>query len=44
MLAHESGEWEQGAELARQLQLKEEEVSDIYLASMQWSRQVTGGE
>ncbi len=44
MLAQESGEWEQGAELARQLELSEDEVSDIYWQAVQWSRQVTGGE
>jgi EAL and modified HD-GYP domain-containing signal transduction protein len=44
MLAQESGEWQQGAELARQLQLKEEDVSDIYWQAVQWSRQVTGGQ
>jgi len=44
MLAQESGEWQQAAELAGQLQLKDEEVSDIYWQAVQWSRQVTGGE
>ncbi len=44
MLAQESGEWEQAAELARQLELKDEEVSDIYWQAVQWSRQVAGGE
>jgi EAL and modified HD-GYP domain-containing signal transduction protein len=43
MLAQESGEWQQAAELAGQLQLKDEEVSDIYWQAVQWSRQVTGG-
>ena len=44
MLAQESGEWQQAAELAGQLQLKDEEVSDIYWQAVQWSRQVTGGD
>jgi len=43
MLAQESGEWAEGAELAKQLQLKEDEVSDLYWQAVQWSRQVTGG-
>lgn len=43
MLARESGEWQQADELAKQLQLKDEEVADIYLQAVQWARQVTGG-
>jgi c-di-GMP-related signal transduction protein len=44
MLAQESGEWSQSAELARQLKLNENEVAEAYWQAMQWSRQVTGGE
>jgi hypothetical protein len=43
MLAQESGEWAESAELAKQLQLKDDEVSDLYWQAVQWSRQVTGG-
>jgi c-di-GMP-related signal transduction protein len=43
MLAQESGEWAESAELAKQLQLKDDEVSDMYWQAVQWSRQVTGG-
>ena len=41
MLARESGEWQQAAELAKQLPLKDEEVADLYWQAMQWARQVT---
>lgn len=44
MLAQESGEWEQSKQLAGQLQLSDEEVSDTYWQAVQWSRQVTNGE
>jgi c-di-GMP-related signal transduction protein len=44
MLAQESGEWEQSKQLAGQLQLGDEEVSDTYWQAVQWARQVTNGE
>jgi len=42
MLAQESGEWEQAAELARLLRLKDDEASDTYWQAVHWSRQVAG--
>ena len=42
MLARESGDWENSAELARQLQLTESTVAEAYWHAMQWARQVTG--
>ena len=42
MLARESGDWENSAELARQLQLNESTVAETYWHAMQWARQVSG--
>jgi c-di-GMP-related signal transduction protein len=44
MLAQESGEWEQSSELARQMHLSAEEVSEQWWQATHWSQQVTGGE
>jgi c-di-GMP-related signal transduction protein len=41
MLAQESGEWQEAAELARQLNLKEAEVAESYWEAVQWARQVS---
>lgn len=40
MLARESGEWEQMAELTHQLGLSESEVAEAYWQAMQWARQL----
>jgi EAL and modified HD-GYP domain-containing signal transduction protein len=40
MLAQESGEWQNVAELARSLHLSESEVAEIYFNAMKWARQV----
>ncbi len=40
MLAQESGEWQEAAELARQLNLTETEVAESYWEAVQWARQV----
>jgi c-di-GMP-related signal transduction protein len=40
MLAQESGEWGSVRDLARQLQLTENEVAESYWQAMQWVRQV----
>jgi c-di-GMP-related signal transduction protein len=41
MLARESGEWQQAAELAQQLHVTESEVAEGYWQAMQWARQVS---
>jgi c-di-GMP-related signal transduction protein len=41
MLARESGEWKDTAELTRKLQLTESDVSDVYWQAVQWAREVT---
>ena len=41
MLAHESGEWEQTAELSRSVGLSESEVAELYWQAMQWARQMS---
>jgi len=43
MLAQESGNWQQCAELARSLKLGESDVAEIYWQAMQWARRVSGG-
>ena len=41
MLARESGEWEQTAELSRSVGLSESEVAELYWQAMQWARQMS---
>ncbi len=41
MLAQESGEWKEAAELAHQLNLTESEVAESYWEAVQWARQVS---
>jgi c-di-GMP-related signal transduction protein len=43
MLAQESGEWAQSSELAKQLQLTDEEVASTWWQAMQWAQQATSG-
>jgi c-di-GMP-related signal transduction protein len=43
MLAQESGEWDQAAELSRHLRLSLEQVSDDWWQAMQWAQHVTTG-
>lgn len=43
MLAKESGEWQQAAELEKQLHLNEAEVAQAYWNAMQWAREMNGG-
>jgi len=43
MLAQESGEWEQSSQLAKQMQLDDEEVSEKWWQAMQWAQNVTNG-
>ena len=43
MLAQESGEWKEAAELAKQIQLSESEVAEKYWEAVQWARQVSAG-
>lgn len=40
MLAQESGEWQESAELARQLRLPESEIADTYFQALQWTRKL----
>ena len=42
MLAQESGEWTQVAELAIRLKLSEEEVGDTWWQALTWAQEVTG--
>ncbi len=42
MLARESGEWNQMADLTHQLGLNESEVAEAYWQAMQWARQLNG--
>lgn len=44
MLARESGDWENTAQLARQLHLTESTVAESYWQAMQWAQQVGSGE
>jgi len=41
MLAQESGEWQGGADLARQLHVTESDVAQVHWQSMQWAREMT---
>ncbi len=43
MLARESGEWEQAAELGKELRLSESEVAESHWQAMQWARQMNAG-
>ena len=43
MLAQESGEWAQSSELAKQLQLTDEEVASTWWQAMQWAQEATSG-
>lgn len=43
MLAQESGEWAQSAELAKGFNLTEEDVSLIWWQAMQWAQEATSG-
>ena len=43
MLAQESGEWAQSSELAKQLQLTDEEVASTWWDAMQWAQEATSG-
>jgi c-di-GMP-related signal transduction protein len=43
MLAQESGEWSQASELAKQLQLQDEEVASTWWQAMQWAQEATSG-
>lgn len=41
-LAQEAGDWPRVSELARQLQLADEELADQHWQAMQWAREMTG--
>ena len=43
MLAQESGEWAQASELAKQLQLPDEEVASTWWQALQWAQEATSG-
>lgn len=43
MLAQEAGEWAHSSELAKQLKLRDEEVSLTWWQSLQWAQQATTG-
>jgi c-di-GMP-related signal transduction protein len=43
MLAHESGEWSRSSELAKQLQLPDEEVASTWWQAVQWAQEATSG-
>ncbi len=43
MLAQESGEWTQAAELANQLHVPEEEVTTFWWQALEWAQQVARG-
>ncbi len=43
MLAQESGEWEQSRQLAKQIQLADEDVAEKWWQAMQWAQSVIGG-
>jgi c-di-GMP-related signal transduction protein len=43
MLARESGDWQNAAELAKALHLSDSEVAEAYWSAMQWARQVSAG-
>src|ERR1019366_7790185 len=43
MLAQESGEWEQSSELAKQLQLTDQEVASTWWQALQWAQEATSG-
>jgi len=43
MLAQESGEWEQSSQLARQMQLADDDVAEKWWQAMQWAQNVTNG-
>jgi c-di-GMP-related signal transduction protein len=43
MLARESGDWQNTAELAKGLHLSDGEVAEAYWSAMQWARQVSAG-
>lgn len=43
MLARESGDWQNTAELAKSLHLSDSEVAEAYWSAMQWARQVSAG-
>jgi c-di-GMP-related signal transduction protein len=43
MLAQESGDWQNTAELAKSLKLTESEVAEVYWQAMQWARPMNGG-
>ena len=42
MLAHESGEWQQASDLARELKLQDEQVASTWFQSLQWAQEATG--
>ena len=41
MLAQESGEWDKSTELAKQLNLADEEVGETWWQALTWAQQVT---
>jgi len=43
MLAQESGEWSQSSQLAKQLQLPDEEVASTWWQALQWAQEATSG-
>ena len=43
MLARESGDWQNTAELSKRLHLSDGEVAEAYWSAMQWARQVSAG-
>jgi c-di-GMP-related signal transduction protein len=43
MLARESGDWQNTAELSKSLHLSDGEVAEAYWSAMQWARQVSAG-
>jgi EAL and modified HD-GYP domain-containing signal transduction protein len=43
MLAQESGEWVQSAELAKSLKLSEDDVASTWWQALQWAQEATSG-
>jgi hypothetical protein len=43
MLAQESGEWAQSSELAKQLQLSDDEAAATWWQAVQWAQEATSG-
>ena len=43
MMAQESGEWSKASDLAKQLNLPDEEVASTWWQALQWAQEATSG-